>query len=44
MQDVMVRLGSTPGGETPEAFGAMIRTDLAAWGAIVQASGFVAEE
>ncbi len=44
MQDVMTRLGNTPGGESPDAFGARIRTDLAAWGAIVKASGFTAQE
>jgi tripartite-type tricarboxylate transporter receptor subunit TctC len=44
MQDAMARLGNVPGGESPDAFAAMIRTDLAAWGAIVRASGFTAED
>jgi tripartite-type tricarboxylate transporter receptor subunit TctC len=44
MQDMMSRLGNTPAGESPDAFAERIRTDLAAWGAIVKASGFTAEE
>jgi tripartite-type tricarboxylate transporter receptor subunit TctC len=44
MQDMMSRLGNTPAGESPLEFAARIRTDLAAWGAMVKASGFTAEE
>jgi len=44
MLEVMTRLGNMPGGESPGAFAAMIRTDLAAWGSIVKASGFTAED
>jgi len=44
MQEVMARLGNTPGGESPDAFATRIRTDLASWGAIVKASGFTAQE
>jgi len=44
VQEIMTRLGNTPGGENPEEFAERIRSDLAAWGAIVQASGFSAEE
>jgi tripartite-type tricarboxylate transporter receptor subunit TctC len=43
MQDLMRRLGNTPGGEAPDAFAAMIRSDFAAWGAIVKASGVAAQ-
>ena len=44
MQDVLQRLGNTPRGETPEEFVALIKRDLANWGAIVKAAGFTAEE
>jgi len=44
MQDLMVRLGNTPSGETPEAFASRIRNDLAAWGPIVKAAGFTAQD
>ncbi len=44
MQDLMVRLGDTPSGENPEAFAERIRDDLAAWGPIVKASGFSAQD
>jgi tripartite-type tricarboxylate transporter receptor subunit TctC len=44
MQDLMVRLGDTPSGESPEAFAERIRNELAAWGPIVKASGFAAQE
>jgi len=41
----MRRLGNTPGGEAPDAFTAMIRSDFfLAWGAIVKASGFAAQD
>jgi tripartite-type tricarboxylate transporter receptor subunit TctC len=44
LQDVMAKLGNTPGGESPTSFAAIIKDDTAAWGAIVKASGFTAEE
>jgi tripartite-type tricarboxylate transporter receptor subunit TctC len=45
MQDLMRCLGNTPGGEVPDAFTAMIRSDFfLAWGAIVKASGFAAQD
>ncbi len=44
MQDLMRSLGDTPGGEPPDAFAAMIRSDFAAWAAIVKASGFAAQD
>jgi tripartite-type tricarboxylate transporter receptor subunit TctC len=44
MQELMASLGETPGGDSPDAFAATIKTDFAAWAAIVKASGFVAED
>lgn len=44
LQDVMAKLGNTPGGESPSSFAAIIKVDTATWGAIVKASGFTAEE
>jgi tripartite-type tricarboxylate transporter receptor subunit TctC len=44
LKDVMAALGNAPGGESPAEFAAMIKEDTATWGAIVQASGFTAEE
>jgi tripartite-type tricarboxylate transporter receptor subunit TctC len=44
LQDLMRRLGNKPGGEAPDAFAAMVRADFAAWGAIVEASGFAAQD
>jgi tripartite-type tricarboxylate transporter receptor subunit TctC len=44
MQDLMVRLGDTPSGEPPEAFADRIRNDLTAWGPIVKAAGFTAQD
>jgi tripartite-type tricarboxylate transporter receptor subunit TctC len=44
VQGVLQRLGNTPRGESPEDFAALIKRDHAAWGAIVKAAGFTAEE
>jgi tripartite-type tricarboxylate transporter receptor subunit TctC len=44
MQDLMKRLGTVPGGESPPEFAAMIKRDFDKWSGIVTAVGFTAEE
>jgi tripartite-type tricarboxylate transporter receptor subunit TctC len=44
MIENLARVGNEPGFQTPAEFAATVRSDIARWGPIVKASGFVAEE
>src|SRR5262249_48207125 len=38
------KFGNQPGADTPEEFAATVRADIARWGPVVKASGFVATD
>jgi tripartite-type tricarboxylate transporter receptor subunit TctC len=42
--DSLAKAGNEPAVQAPEAFAATVRADIARWGPIVKASGFVAED
>jgi tripartite-type tricarboxylate transporter receptor subunit TctC len=44
MVENMARIGNEPAFQTPAQFAATVRADVARWGPVVKASGFVAEE
>jgi tripartite-type tricarboxylate transporter receptor subunit TctC len=44
MAENLARFGNEPAFQTPEEFAATVRADLARWGPVVKASGFVAED
>jgi tripartite-type tricarboxylate transporter receptor subunit TctC len=44
MVDSLAKVGNEPGYETPEQFAATVKADIARWGPVVKASGFVAED
>jgi tripartite-type tricarboxylate transporter receptor subunit TctC len=40
----MAKIGNEPAFQTPAQFAATVRADVARWGPVVKASGFVAED
>ena len=44
MVDNLAKVGNEPTFQTPEEFAATVKADIARWGPIVKASGFVAED
>jgi len=44
MAESLARFGNEPAFQTPEEFAATVRADIARWGPVVKASGFVAED
>jgi tripartite-type tricarboxylate transporter receptor subunit TctC len=44
MIDSLAKVGNEPNFETPERFAATVKADIARWGPVVKASGFVAED
>jgi tripartite-type tricarboxylate transporter receptor subunit TctC len=44
MAESLARFGNEPVFQTPEEFAATVRADIARWGPVVKASGFVAED
>jgi tripartite-type tricarboxylate transporter receptor subunit TctC len=44
MVENLARAGNEPTFQTPEEFSATVKADIARWGPIVKASGFVAED
>jgi len=42
--DSLAKVGNEPAWRTPEEFAATLKTDIARWGPVVKASGFVAED
>jgi tripartite-type tricarboxylate transporter receptor subunit TctC len=44
MAESLARFGNEPLFQTPEEFAATVRADIARWGPVVKASGFVAED
>jgi tripartite-type tricarboxylate transporter receptor subunit TctC len=44
MLENLAKLGNEPGFSTPAQFAAMVKADIARWGPVVKASGFVAED
>jgi tripartite-type tricarboxylate transporter receptor subunit TctC len=44
MTESLAKFGNEPALQTPDAFAATVRADIARWGPVVKASGFVAED
>ncbi len=44
MAESLAKFGNEPAFQTPEEFAATVRADIARWGPVVKASGFVAED
>jgi tripartite-type tricarboxylate transporter receptor subunit TctC len=44
MVESLAKIGNVPAFETPTQFAETVKADIARWGRIVKASGFVAEE
>jgi tripartite-type tricarboxylate transporter receptor subunit TctC len=44
MIESLAKVGNEPGFQTPAEFASTVRADIARWGPVVKASGFVAEE
>jgi tripartite-type tricarboxylate transporter receptor subunit TctC len=44
MVENMAKIGNEPAFQTPPQFAATLRADIARWGPVVKASGFVAED
>ena len=44
MAESLARFGNEPAFQTPDEFAATVRADIARWGPVVKASGFVAED
>jgi tripartite-type tricarboxylate transporter receptor subunit TctC len=44
MAENLAKVGNTPAFQTPEEFAVIVKDDIARWGPVVKASGFVAEE
>src|SRR5262245_22950255 len=44
MIESLAKLGNEPGFQTPAQFAATVKADIARWGPVVKASGFVAED
>ena len=44
MAESLAKFGNEPLFQTPEEFAATVRADIARWGPVVKASGFVAED
>ena len=39
MRDALAKLGTDPGGGTPEAFGALVRAETARWTKVIKDAG-----
>jgi tripartite-type tricarboxylate transporter receptor subunit TctC len=44
MIDSLAKVGNDPNSQTPAQFAATVKADIARWGPVVKASGFVAED
>ena len=44
MAENLAKFGNEPGFRTPAEFAAVVKADIARWGPVVKASGFVAED
>jgi tripartite-type tricarboxylate transporter receptor subunit TctC len=44
MKDNLARAGNEPHFQTPADFAATVKADIARWGPVVKASGFIAED
>ena len=44
MIDSLAKVGNEPTFQTPAQFAATVKADIARWGPVVKASGFVAED